>query len=74
MKTSTAAKADGVQAPRRETASAELARLIREQRDDQRQDLTGLRRTVLGDCLRGIGVRLVDERPPRSRLPNMDEQ
>jgi hypothetical protein len=45
--------------PRRsrcETPDEELARLVREQRDDQRQDSAGLRSTVLGDTLRGIGV------------------
>ncbi len=55
------------------TASDELARLVREQRDDQRQDRTGLRSTLLGECLRGVGVNLDDELPRRRPLPSMDE-
>jgi hypothetical protein len=50
---------------RGETREHELARLVREQREDQRQEKTGLRRTVLGDVLRGIGVCLDDDGPPR---------
>jgi hypothetical protein len=45
---------------RREKRDQELARLIREQRED---DTTELRRTVLGDVLRGVGVCLDDDRP-----------
>jgi hypothetical protein len=60
--------------PRVETAEDELARLIREQREDQRQDRQGLRSTLLGECLRGVGVCLDDDLPRKSRLPNMDEQ
>lgn len=57
-----------------ETAEDELARLIREQREDQKQDRHGLRSTLLGECLRGVGVCLDDDLPRKSRLPNMDEQ
>jgi hypothetical protein len=57
-----------------ETAEDELARLIREQREDQRQDRTGLRSTLLGECLRGVGVWLDDDLPRGSRRPSMDEQ
>lgn len=60
--------------PRVESAEDELARLMREQREDQRQDRQGLRSTLLGECLRGVGVCLDDDLPRKSRLPNMDEQ
>jgi hypothetical protein len=49
-----------------ESRDAELERLIREQSEDQRQDRCGLRSTVLGECLRGVGVILNDDLP-RSR-------
>jgi hypothetical protein len=55
-----------------ETSEEELARLVREQRDDQLQDRIGLRRTVLGDCLRGIGVR-DDDCAPRGRTRHHEE-
>jgi hypothetical protein len=58
-----------------ESPDTELARLIREQREDQRQDRFGLRSTVLGDCLRGIGVILNDDLPRgRDRRANPDGQ
>jgi hypothetical protein len=40
----------------REGRADELARLVREQQDDAGQDLTGLRSTVLGECLRRMGI------------------
>lgn len=55
-----------------ETPEEELDRLVREQRDDQLQDRIGLRRTVLGDCLRGIGVR-DDDRAPRGRTRHHED-
>jgi hypothetical protein len=56
----------------RETLEEELARLIREQREDQRQDRIGLQGTVLGKCLRGIGIR-VDDWTPRKRASHQDD-
>jgi hypothetical protein len=50
---------------RSESREEELARLVREQREDRREDKTGMRRTVLGDVLRGIGVCLDADGPPR---------
>jgi hypothetical protein len=77
-RSNTLAELDGADtsrnAPRVDSATSELERLIREQRADQKQDRTGLRSTVLGDVLRGVGVHLLDSLPRRSRLPNMDEQ
>jgi hypothetical protein len=62
--------ADVADAPVSESPADELARLIREQRQDQRQGRR-LRSTLLGECLRGVGVVLVDDLP-RSRPRRMD--